>query len=106
MSGSGGGGWAPAPTQSDCGSLSQITTLNSPQIEVLAQLQSGIILDIVLLQKGKVAIVQAVYQGSVAGTITSSIIQRIAECIDSGFEYVAEVLDITGGACKVKVRAK
>ena len=35
-----------------------------------------------------------------------SIIQRLAECIEKGYEYVAEVVDIHGGACKVHVRPK
>jgi hypothetical protein len=52
-------------------------------------------------------IVEALYKNEVAGTITSSIIQRIAECIEKGFAYVAEVREeVKGGACKVHVRVK
>jgi hypothetical protein len=50
---------------------------------------------------------KSVYGAEVAGTITSSIIQRLAECIEKGFQYVADVQDeVKGGACKVHVHVK
>jgi hypothetical protein len=55
---------------------------------------------------GTTVVVQAMYNSEVAGTITSSIIQRLAECVEKGFQYVAEVIENQGGACKVRVRAK
>lgn len=42
-------------------------------------------------------IVEALYEGSIAGTITSTIFQRIADCIEKGFEYVAQVVEVQGG---------
>jgi hypothetical protein len=89
-----------------CETLSQQTTLNSPNKSVLSQLKKGDILDVRVSKSGKAIIVEAVYKGQVAGTITSSIIQKLAECVDQGYEYVAEVVDIQGGACKVHVRVK
>lgn len=106
MSGSGGGTWGPEPTD-DCAKLAQSTTLNSPNQAVLKKLKKGDLLEISVRKAGKAVIVEALYKKEIAGTITSSIIQRIAECIERGFSYVAEVLeDIKGGACKVHVRVK
>ena len=107
MSGSGGGPDWVTPTNNSCAKLSQQTTLNSPNQAVLKQLKKGDILEIRLRPAGTTAVVEAMRGNDVAGTITSSVIQRLAECIQQGFVYVAEVMeDIKGGACKVHVRAK
>lgn len=105
MSGSGGGTWIDQPGDS-CATLSQQTTLNSPNRPVLSQVATGTLLDVVVNKTGKAVTVEALLNGEVAGTITSSIIQRLAECMENGYEYVAEVIDIQGGACKVQIRAK
>jgi hypothetical protein len=105
-SGGGGGGWVSEPTD-DCAKLSEVTTLNSPDKEVLKTIEKKDVLDIRLRPSGKSAIVEALHEGRVAGTITSSITQRLAECMEKNFEYVAEVIeDVKGGACKVRVRSK
>ena len=106
MSGSGGGGWASEPTVDTCATLREITTLNSPQRAIIVLLHVGDLLDVTVSTQGKAVIVQALYQGQVAGTITSSIIQKLAECINGGHIYVAEVIELNGGACKVRIRAK
>lgn len=106
MSGSGGGGWANEPSVDTCAALRETTTLNSPQKGVINALNVGSLLDVTLHTQGKAVIVQALYHGQVAGTITSSIIQKLAECINGGHVYVAEVIELKGGACKVRVRAK
>jgi hypothetical protein len=106
MSGSGGGGWDREP-KDDCATLTQFTTLNSPNQAVLKKLKKGDVLQISVKKAGKAVVVEALYGADVAGTITSSIIQRLAECIEKGFQYVAEVQDeVKGGACKVHVHVK
>ena len=106
MSGSGGGGWAGEPGIENCSELSESTILNSPQRAVLETLQQGDRLGVRLNRAGRGVIVEAFKDDQVAGTITSSIIQRLVECIGSGHKYVAEVLDVKGGACRVWVRLK
>lgn len=105
MSGSGGGTWIDQPTD-DCARLAQQTTLNSPDKAVLGRLQKGDVLDVRVTKVGKGVIVEALRNGQVAGSITSSIIQRLAECVEKGYEYVAEVIDVQGGACRIHVRLK
>lgn len=106
MSGSGGGSWINTPNDS-CATLSQQATLNSPVKAVLANVKKGDLLSINVRKVGSAAIVEALHNGQVAGTITSSIIQRLAECMEEGYEYVAEVVDhVQGGACRIQVRAK
>lgn len=106
MSGSGGGGWANEPSVDRCETLRETTTLNSPQKVVIASLKAGDLLEVTLTKQGKAPVVIALHQGQVAGTITSSIVQKLAECIDGGHNYVAEVIGLQGGACKVQIRAK
>lgn len=105
MSGSGGGTWIDQPGDS-CATLSQQTTLNSPNRAVLAQLTNGAELEVSVNKSGKAVTVEALFNGQVAGTITSSIIQRLAECMENGYQYVAEVIDVQGGACRVHIRLK
>ena len=105
MSGSGGGTWIDQPGDS-CETLSQQTTLNSPNRAVLSQINKGTVLDVSVNKTGKAVTVEALFNGQVAGTITSSIIQRLAECMEKGYQYVAEVIDVQGGACRVQIRGK
>lgn len=106
MSGSGDGGWDREP-KDDCATLTEFTTLNSPNQAVLKKLKKGDVLEINVRQAGKAVIVEALHEGQVAGTITSSIIQRLAECMEKGFKYVAEVREeVKSGACKVHVHVK
>ncbi len=105
MSGSGGGTWIDQPGDS-CETLSQQTTLNSPNRAILSQLSKGTVLDVSVNKTGKAVTVEALFNGQVAGTITSSIIQRLAECMEKGHQYVAEVIDVQGGACRVQIRVK
>ena len=105
MSGSGGGSWS-EPTQDPCEKLTSETTLTSPVRNVIAQLTKGTLLDVEVNDSGGTRVVRAVYKGQVAGSITSSIIQKIAECIENGHKYVAEVLSVQGGACRVRVRIR
>ncbi len=105
MSGSGGGTWIDQPGDS-CATLSQQTTLNSPNRTVLSQVTKGTVLDVSVNKTGKAVTIEALFNGQVAGTITASIIQSLAECMERGYQYVAEVIDIQGGACRVHVRVK
>jgi hypothetical protein len=73
---------------------------------VLNKIRKGNLLDVVAMPSNGVVLVYALFQGEIAGSITSTIFQRIAECIEQGFSYVAEVVEIQGGVCKVKIRVK
>lgn len=106
MSGSGGGGGWSDPVQDSCEKLTSETTLTSPVRETIAQLSKGALLDIRVDNVSGTRVVRAIYKGSIAGSITSAIIQKIAECIEKGHSYVAEVLSVQGGACRVRVHLK
>jgi hypothetical protein len=110
MSGSGSGSgnegtWVPKNDDA-CETLNQQLALNSPNPQILQRLKPKDILEIQSRKINGAVIVEALYQGNVAGTITSTILQRIADCIEQGFEYVAQVIEVQGGACKVNVRVK
>jgi hypothetical protein len=105
MCGSSGSSWNDEPI-TDCARLSQQTPLNSPNSVILSQLSKGDLLEVHLNKLGKAVVVEALHLGQVAGTITSSILQTIAECIEKGYEYVAEVIEVREGSCRVHVRPK
>lgn len=106
MSGGGGGGGWYEPTENSCDKLTSETTLSSPNAGVLAQLQTGMELDVEVDDSSGARVIRATYQGQIAGSITSAVIQKIADCIEQGYAYVAEVLSVHGGACRVRVRVR
>jgi hypothetical protein len=100
--GSGGGGNRPN-TEASCESLSEQTTLNSVDEEVLAGVRVGQVLDVVALSStGPLAAED--HRGAFVGSITSASLGRILECIDEGHRFVAEVKSISGGQVIVLVR--
>jgi hypothetical protein len=105
MSGSSSSSWT-APAGDSCERLTSETTLTSPDRAVISQLNVGTTLEVEVDNSGARPVVRAMYHGQVAGSITSSIIQRLVECIGEGYEYVAEVLSIQGGTCRVRVRSR
>ena len=106
MSGNGpNSNWIP-PNTDACETLTQTLPLNSPDPSVLRRLSRGDRLDVGSSRLNGSVIVQALYQGQIAGTITSTIFQRIAGVIEQDYEYVAVVLEVNGGACKVKIQLK
>ena len=76
MSGSGGGDWTTPPGDS-CERLTSETALTSPDRAVVSQLNTSALLDVKVDRSGARPIVRAMYKGKIAGSITSSIIQRI-----------------------------
>ena len=105
MSGSSGGPWT-TPTGDSCDRLTSETTLTSPNRDVISQLNKGMLLDVEVDKSGARPVVRAMLNGQVAGSITSSIIQKLVECIDNGYSYVAEVISVQGGTCRVRVRVR
>lgn len=105
MSGGGGGGWS-EPIHDPCEKLTSETTLSSPVRNVISRLSKGDLLDVTISEVDDTPVVRALYKGETAGSITSSIIQKIVECIENGHQYVAEVLSVQGGACRVRVRIR
>ncbi len=91
---------------SNCASLFDKTILNSPNPEVLVQLDKGAILPLVILtQEGRRLLIALGPDGQPAGSITSAALAKIFSCIeDEGFSFVAEVIEINGGACSVYIR--
>jgi hypothetical protein len=106
MSGSGGGGTWADERPSSCDSLSVVTTLNSPNKDVLKGIKPKDVLDIIVVKQNNAVVVQALHNGNVAGSVTATIVQKLAECVDEGYNYVADVIEIEGGACKIRIHVK
>lgn len=103
MGGSGGGysdysTGASSPSM-DCASLNFETTLLSSNPEILLTLHLRQRLQIRQNQYSAVAQTDA---GEPVGSIVTNVSQLLA-CMDKGNLYVAEILNIEDGACRVKV---
>lgn len=103
MSGSGGGGGG-GFDNTDCSSLQLRTTLSSPKSAVLKTLKKNDQL-IVELQKrsGKPIVVARTDKGQEAGSITSSGLAKLIECLQQNHPFKAVVVSVDGGGCVVDV---
>lgn len=101
MSGSGSRGYTPSVPSSPCSRLSFQATLNSPQAAVLAQIQVGSVLDVVLAASG--SSVEVTFNSQPAGAVTGTKVAQLVNCINSGFEFRAVVVALNGGQCVLRI---
>lgn len=101
-----GGDWTGSDTDDifDCAKLFEKTVLNSPKAEVLAKLQVGQELKLMLIGDDKKSLVAVTSDGEVAGSITTASLVKIKNCIQQGYGYLALVESVAGGRCSVFVR--
>jgi hypothetical protein len=117
MSGSGGGSsrigleagtWGEA-SPNVCSALDIETILNSPDAAVVKQLKRDDELE-VAIEKTRTQITTLVAKdtrGKIAGALTPPSLITIINCIESGYKYVAVVLDdVKGGIIRVRIRGK
>ncbi|PZP99184.1 MAG: hypothetical protein DI587_11035 [Variovorax paradoxus] len=86
-----------------CATLAFRVVLSSPQASVLSKLKRGDILAVQLdpyVEGG----VNAVLVEEPAGAITGGRKNSLVICLQNGYRFVAEVIDLTGGLCTVDVR--
>ena len=113
MSGSngdnGGKDWRPTGVVTDQGnkcSIVERTILNSPVHSVVSSIAPNTDLDVVLETTPRKRLVAVDSSGAVAGSITSSRLVDLIECIESGHDYVAAVLSTSSGRIEVEIRPK
>ncbi|BCS51772.1 hypothetical protein [Geobacter sp. SVR] len=100
-----GGGGGSTGEVLDCSKLFERTVLNSPKAEILAKLEAGQVLKLILMQSdSKKSLVAVTSEGEVAGSITTASLSQIKKCIDQGYGYIALVESVAGGRCSVLLR--
>jgi len=95
----------PRTGEKDCLLLFQKTHLLSPT-DVLDTLKRDYVLDVDLRKEDGRERLYAIYKGKIAGVLMPKLIVRLKECIESGVEYNAIVLEKSGGRCMVEIRPK
>jgi len=107
-SGGGGGGFGSPDPGTNCQQLRFVATVQSPQPDAVAALAVGDVLNVVLVAgTGTTPSVIEVQRAD--GTTVGALIDHVTEllrCLQDGFQFVAEVLEISGGAVRVRVRAQ
>lgn len=101
-SGGPGGGFDPSPRSTPCDQLKFKTSVASPQ-PAAEEVNVGDVLTVVLESGPPVVLHLIDHNGNRVG----SLITRIADllrCIQDGFSYEAEVLEVNGGDIQVEVR--
>jgi hypothetical protein len=99
----GGDGRGPEIPQIECSRISERTVLNSPVPDVVSILKNGDILEIEV--QNRTSLVAITKEGNIAGALTLPLLPRIVECIEEGFKYVAIVVSVSGGECRVHVKS-
>jgi hypothetical protein len=99
--GAGGGGGTDGGTD-PCDFVDR-APLNSPQPDVIATLNEGAILDVVLNTSGPLPVLEVHAGGRTAGALTHRNHVRIIRCIEAGRAYRAVVIGKVGGAVEVRI---
>lgn len=97
--GNGGGGGQETP----CESVRFDSQLTSPQPPVVATLNVGDVLDVVLVNMSGQRVIQVLKNGNIAGGLAGLDAYRLRTCIDDGHVYRATVLSVNGGQVRVRV---
>ena len=104
MGGSGSGGYRPSAPSNPCANLTFRATINSPKPAVVGALQVGDVLDVVLDPESHS--VSLLHNRQTAGSLTGTHVAQLINCINNGFDYQAEVVQLNGGQCVVQVEPK
>lgn len=99
MGGSGGSYSPPRNTPVDCGELTFITVINSPQNIAILSVGETIMLE----RSPGHELIFRTQAGTQVGKLFSSQLLRIASCIERGYAYSAIVKEISDDVCKVEV---
>lgn len=104
--GIGGGGVMPHPMKEEgdaCLNLVIITNLASVDVNVLNKTQVGDVLPMETQSiDGPVVVLK---DGDILGTVLSSHLILLLNCMNDGTEYKAEVIKIVDAICQVKISA-
>jgi hypothetical protein len=95
--------WTPTTPTNTCDQLSFRSSINSPQPSVISGLNKGDILKVVLQTIPQTAVVVE-HQGTTAGALVGTKVNSLINCLQNGYQFVAEVLEVAGGRCTVEVR--
>lgn len=95
--------WTPTTPTNPCDQLSFRSSVNSPQPSVISGLNQGDILQVVLQTLPQTAVVVQ-HQGATAGALVGTKVNSLINCLQNGYQFVAEVLEVAGGRCTVEVR--
>ncbi len=124
MSGTGGGSdWRPEPAKlaskpkgegesrgaeavPDVCNITEVTTLNSVNRNVLAGLRSNDRLYVVFQAGPPQRLVAQTQAGATAGSITSPSMLQIIQCIQAGHNYDAVVISVRGAQCQVRIEPR
>ena len=104
MGGSGSSGDGKRPTLNslgkDCDDIVIVAYLQSPSATVLSRIRVGMLLPVIYFDN-KVLVIDE--DSEIVGAIGGVNMAKLARCITKNHQYVAEVLLITGGKCKIKI---
>lgn len=108
MTGADKSGSRRAPEPSDkCSEFVEKTPLSSPKPAVLKKLQKGDVLDVILQKnRDRPSTVVAAKDMDIAGSIISARSPQLVRCLERGYDFEAEIIQLDGGLCTVEVRAK
>ena len=103
-SGSGGIGRLPSLPVVDCEDLFLRSGLSSPNRSVVSEISVGDTLEVAIMKTGDVEFVAVMKDEAIAGAIIGNLQGRLMQCLRSGHQYEAEVVDMPGAIPTVCIR--
>jgi hypothetical protein len=77
--------------------------LMSATPERLAGVAKGDVLDVALQEQQKTPVVVVSKDGKEVGSVGSGHLAQLIECLQEEHRYLADVLSLEGGACRVRI---
>ncbi len=99
----GGGGKMPQPQGDACQNLVIITNLASVNADVLNKIHKGEVLPVTSQSADGPVVVMK--DDEILGTVLSSKLVQLLNCMNGGTEYESEVIKIEEAICQVKISA-
>lgn len=94
----------PKPPKRNCKDLAFTATLQTPNLDLLGDLETGEILSVDLHEEsGVVSVVALNDQAEIVGSIASTYATRVRTCLSRGFIYHAEIIELDGAYCVVSI---
>ncbi|MFD2521577.1 hypothetical protein [Emticicia soli] len=89
-------------TTDECSNLHLTTKLATPNPDLIANLEIGMILD-VTLSNGSIVVVTEL--GEIVGSVIGRDSVKLKNCMENGYSFSAEILNLNGGSCDVLIKS-
>lgn len=94
--------YSPSGTTDECSTLYLTTKLATPNPELIANLEIGVVLD-VSLSNGSIVVVTD--SNEIIGSVIGRDSVKLKNCMENGYSFSAKIINLNGGSCDVLIKS-